>query len=87
MSRRCFRRPSYRDWAPSAAIAAAVAVAALVWCGIASAGLADERALADRFAPVVRLVTQDEECGPGEPYRPIDVDVLFGEQTPNEVQT
>ena len=31
-----------------------------------------------RFAPVVRLVEQVEECGPGEPYDPIDVDLLFG---------
>ena len=26
------------------------------------------------YAPVVRLVEQTEECGPGEPYEPIDVD-------------
>ena len=45
------------------------------------AGLADEEALAARFAPVVRLVEQPEECGFGEPYRPIDVDLLFGEPT------
>ena len=31
--------------------------------------------------PVVRLVEQREECGPGEPYEPIDVDLLFGEPT------
>jgi hypothetical protein len=29
----------------------------------------------------VRLVEQTEECGPGEPYEPIDVDVLFDEPT------
>jgi hypothetical protein len=45
------------------------------------AALADEQALAERFAPVVRLVEQPEECGPGEPYEPIDVDLLFGEPT------
>ena len=47
----------------------------------AAAALADEQALADRFAPVIRLVEQAEECGPGEPYEPIDVDLLFDEPT------
>jgi Membrane domain of glycerophosphoryl diester phosphodiesterase len=57
------------------------ALAALAVVPAASADLADERALAARFSPVVRLVEQTEECGPGEPYRPIDVDLLFGEPT------
>ena len=57
------------------------AVAALVVPSIAYADLADEQALAERFAPVVRLVEQVEECGPGEPYQPTDVDVLFDEPT------
>ena len=47
----------------------------------ASAALSDETALAERYAPVVRLVTQHEPCGPGEPYEPIDVDLLFGDPT------
>lgn len=47
----------------------------------AAADLAGERALAERHAPVVRLVEQEEECGYGEPYLPIDVDVLFDEPT------
>jgi hypothetical protein len=59
----------------------AVALVALCWCGAASAGLADQSALAKRFAPVVRIVTQAKECGPGEPYLPIDVNVLFGADT------
>ena len=58
------------------AVAAALAVPAL-----ARADLADERALAERFAPVVRLVEQVEECGPGESWEPTDVDVLFDEPT------
>jgi hypothetical protein len=62
-------------------LAAAAAAAALLFPVGASADLADEQALADRFAPVVRLVAQDEECGPGEPYEPIEVDLLFGENT------
>jgi hypothetical protein len=62
-------------------LAAAAAAAALLFPVGASADLADEQALADRFAPVVRLVAQDEECGPGEPFEPIEVDLLFGENT------
>lgn len=54
---------------------------ALGWCPNAWADLADETALAERYAPVVRLVEQVEECGPGEPYEPLDVDVLFEEPT------
>ena len=30
---------------------------------------------------MVRLVTQAKECGPGEPYRPVDVNILFGADT------
>ena len=48
---------------------------ALVVTPAAAADLADEAALAERYAPVVRLVEQPEECGPGEPYEPIDVDL------------
>ena len=29
----------------------------------------------------MRLVEQEEECGPGEPYKPVDVDILFDERT------
>jgi hypothetical protein len=47
----------------------------------AGADTADESALAERYAPVVRLVEQKEECGYGEPYRPLDVDRLFGQPT------
>jgi hypothetical protein len=62
----------------SLVLAAAIGLAAPP---VAAADLADERALAERYAPVVRLVEQDEECGPGEPYEPMDVDALFGEPT------
>jgi hypothetical protein len=40
----------------------------------------DERALAERFAPVVRLVEHEVECGPGEPYQPSDVDAFLDNQ-------
>ena len=57
------------------------AVLALACCPVAAADLADETALAERYAPVVRVVEQLEECGHGEPYRPTDVDLLFDEPT------
>ena len=59
----------------------AAVVAALVVCPTAGADLADETALAEKHAPVVRLVEQVEECGHGEPFQPIDVDLLFDEPT------
>ncbi len=58
-----------------------LALAALGLAAAAPASLVDERALAERYAPVVRLVEQKEECGHGEPYEPMDVDTLFGEPT------
>ena len=58
-----------------------VAVAVLCAALPATAGAATEDDLAQRYAPVVRVVDQPEECGPGEPYEPIDVDALFDEDT------
>jgi hypothetical protein len=58
-----------------------LALAALITPALAFADADDDEALAARFAPVVRLVEQPEECGPGEPYEPTDVDVLFDEPT------
>jgi hypothetical protein len=63
------------------ALGAVGAVLALVAAPSAWAELADETALAEKHAPVVRLVEQTEECGPGEPYEPMDVNALFGEPT------
>ena len=60
---------------------ALVAGVALALPALAAASLSDEQALAKRFAPVVRLVAQAQECGPGEPYEPIDVDALLDEPT------
>lgn len=54
--------------------------AALVVPSAAVASYEDEKALAERFAPVVRLVEQAEECGPGEPYDPLDVEVLLASE-------
>src|SRR5215470_7181414 len=54
---------------------------ALVAPAGAGADLAAQQALAERYAPVVRLVEQPQECGPGEPYAPTNVDLLFGNPT------
>ena len=37
-----------------------------------------EQELAQRYAPVVRLVAQPEQCEHGEPFEPIDVDLVLG---------
>jgi hypothetical protein len=68
----------------AAARFAVLSVLAFAAHGVASAApgsIADERALAERYAPAVRLVEQKEQCGPGEPYEPMDVNTLFGEPT------
>jgi hypothetical protein len=50
------------------------------WARPAAASVSPEGTLADRYAPVVRLVA-DGGCGPDLRYVPIDVDKLFGEPT------
>ncbi|MFL5921159.1 MAG: hypothetical protein ACJ75D_07630 [Gaiellaceae bacterium] len=60
---------------------ALLALVALVVAPAASADVAQETALAERFAPVVRLVADTGGCEPAKPYQPIDVDLLFGEPT------
>jgi hypothetical protein len=59
----------------------AAAAISLACAARAHADFADEQALAARYAPVVRLVEQEHECGPGEPYEPMDVNALFGQET------
>src|SRR3954469_2460713 len=54
--------------------------AALVLAPSGAADPAQEAALAQRYAPVVRLVAHTE-CTPGKPYLPINVNLLFGEPT------
>jgi hypothetical protein len=66
---------------PRQALIVLLAVFALAAPLSAAGALRDEQALADRYAPVVRLVTQEEECGPGEPYEPMDVNALFRQPT------
>jgi hypothetical protein len=57
------------------------AAVALLLAGPAGADVAKERALAERYAPVVRLVAGHEGCGPDLHYVPIDVDSILGEPT------
>jgi hypothetical protein len=64
---------------PAVLVAAAIAI--LAGAGLAHADVSQEQALAERYAPVVRLVAHSGSCGQGLPYVPIDVDVLFGEST------
>ena len=56
-----------------------VAIATLA-AAVAPGAQADngERALAERYAPVVRLVSQDEPCAHGEAYQPTDVNLVLG---------
>src|SRR5215510_14072973 len=65
-------RPAFRARAFGLA-----ALVALVLPGLVRAATPEEE-LAARFAPVVRLVEQTEECGPGEPFEPSDVDAFLG---------
>ncbi|HEU5491755.1 MAG TPA: hypothetical protein VFU84_13270, partial [Gaiellaceae bacterium] len=62
-------------------VAALLALAALALVPVAGADLADERALAEKYAPVVRIVEQEDVCGYGEPFIPTDIDLLLDEQT------
>ena len=56
-----------------------VVTAALGLAGSALGG--PEEDLAARYGPVVRLVEQSTECGPGESYRPSDIDAFLDEET------
>ncbi|HEU5206502.1 MAG TPA: hypothetical protein VFT94_02720 [Gaiellaceae bacterium] len=56
-------------------------LAALVVVPNAAADLADEQALAEKYAPIVRLVEQQDVCSYGEPFIPTDIDLLLDEET------
>jgi hypothetical protein len=43
----------------------------------ASAAADPDTQLADRYAPVVRVVTQEKPCAHGEPYEPTDINALL----------
>jgi hypothetical protein len=75
------RRGGGLIFGPRKTVLALLITAALVAPAIAHGALHDEQALAERYAPVISLVSQHEECGPGEPYEPLDVNALFGQPT------
>jgi hypothetical protein len=56
---------------------AAVATVAAAVAPVVDADIG-ERPLAERYAPVVRLVEQKEPCQHGEPYMPTDVNLVLG---------
>jgi hypothetical protein len=64
-----------------AAFLLGLAAAVLTAAPSANADTGSEKALAKRYAPVVRLVAHSGECGPGDPYVPINVEALFDEPT------
>jgi hypothetical protein len=53
-----------------------------VWLAALATGAVGtpEEQLAERYAPVLRLQAQAEPCGHGEPFEPIDVRRLFGNE-------
>jgi hypothetical protein len=53
-------------------------VASFLLVAPAGAATDPETALAEKYAPVVRLVAQPEPCGDGEPYEPADVEAVLG---------
>jgi hypothetical protein len=60
---------------------AATVLVALVAAPIAAADLADERALAEKYAPIARIVEQQDICSYGEPFIPTDIDLLLDQET------
>ena len=62
--------------------AVAVTISALLTAPAgAHAAQSDEQALAEKYAPVVSLVDQKVDCGPGEPFEPSDVDAVLGNRS------
>ncbi|MFN8186334.1 MAG: hypothetical protein U0R69_04585 [Gaiellales bacterium] len=56
----------------------AVMAAALALAGNASAADPAAEKLVAKYAPIVRLVEQEGACGIGEPFEPIDVELVLG---------
>ncbi len=69
-------RPWLRRLLPAVMVLGALATAPAAFAGPTA-----ETALAARYAPVVKLGPAPERCGPGDPYTPIDVNLLFDEPT------
>src|SRR6266511_2422494 len=67
-------RPMARLAARAIIILSAVTLAATP----AQAGTSSEQKLADRYAPIVVFREQKKSCGSGEPYRPIALEGVLG---------
>src|SRR5262245_26066141 len=65
-----------RLWIRLALTGTAVAIGAMLPAAARAADAQTE--LAQRYAPVVRLVEQDQECGHGEAFVPTNVDLVLG---------
>jgi hypothetical protein len=63
------------------ALLGSLAALTLALAPVAAADLPDETALAEKYAPVVRVVEQARECEYGEAYGPVDVDIVLDEET------
>ncbi len=68
-------------WLRRALLACSVLCSLAVAPAAFASAPASEVALAARYAPVMKLVAAPAECGPGDPYVPIDVNLLFDEPT------
>jgi hypothetical protein len=53
-------------------------IAAALLAAPGFAATSPEQELADRYAPVLAFQEQTDECGDGEPYRPISLDAVLG---------
>lgn len=71
-----------RTTARLAVMSVALAVAAVLAFGpspvTAGEALSPPQRLADRYSPVLWVEPQVRECGPGEAYRPIDINLVLG---------
>src|SRR5215469_15156279 len=63
---------------PTRAVVAVAALAALLLNTTAARADDPSLALAQRYAPVLRLVKQKEPCAYGEPYVPTNVNLVLG---------
>src|SRR5581483_8361336 len=62
------------------AVAAASGLALAASAAPARAAASPSQQLADRYSPALMVEPQTRECGPGEAYRPIDIDLVLGRE-------
>ncbi|MBV9604280.1 MAG: hypothetical protein JO027_04205 [Solirubrobacterales bacterium] len=64
--------------ANAALLAAASVLGLAAFACPARAAVSPAQELAERYAPALMVEPQARECGPGEAYRPIDIDLVLG---------